>query len=149
VARKNEYELETTRRLAGRLSARGDNVVRLALDAAVDTRQKRCRLVYASLVLHGPGQVSAIVARCLDCLSVLTCISLEGRGLDKSPTRQASSTAAAQGVQGARPSRTFFFDDGACANTHKVSNIVENALHDLLRLGLVQETDNTWTAVSL
>ena len=45
VARRNEYELETSRKLSERISARGDNVIRLAVDAAVEERQKRCTYV--------------------------------------------------------------------------------------------------------
>ena len=64
TAQRNEYELETTRRLHEKTTAREQNVIRMASEGASEQRLRRCILVYAALEANGPCYSSDLTQSC-------------------------------------------------------------------------------------
>ena len=64
TAQRNEYELETTRRLHEKTTARDINVIRMASEDAVQQRMLRCLLVYTALEAHGDCHSADLAHTC-------------------------------------------------------------------------------------
>eukprot|EP00960_Hanusia_phi_P053054 761813-Hanusia_phi.AAC.2 len=67
-ARRNAYELQSSRGLARRITARGFNVIRMAGDKAFQQQITKSRLVYNTVRCAGPLDVSSIARECQDRL---------------------------------------------------------------------------------
>ena len=92
---------------------------------AVQRRQERARLVYSALVVRGAAELPELVGSCLAVVNALD------------PEAPRAGTRLA-------------FDDGGKVGRKELTSIVERALSDLLRLGLVQKGDGNkvlWAAV--
>jgi hypothetical protein len=63
-AQRNEYELETTRRLHEKITARDLNVIHLASEGALEQRVRRSMLVYSALESNGPCHSSHLAQSC-------------------------------------------------------------------------------------
>ena len=94
---------------------------------AVQRRQERARLVYCGLVVRGAAELPELVGSCLAVLNALD-------------------------PEAARAGTRLAFDDGGKVGRKELTSIVERALSDLLRLGLVRKGDGKevlWAAVDL
>jgi len=81
-ARRNEYELETSRRLAQRTTARGLNVLRMASEGALEQRNRRALLVYHTLFSRGSADMQHLIT---NCEAVLQEIEPDGDSVDLEP----------------------------------------------------------------